>query len=340
MRRAFALVLFLGAHCRLDAQPLVDFPTDNRALAAGRPQDFYMFVERDFEGEKSYPWQGGQFGYVRGPRRAADKIIYTHLHEGVDIRPVQRDPAGNPTDQVRAAADGKVVHASTEAGASNYGRYVVVEHRWNGSPYYTLYAHLASIAVTPGQIVRQGEPLGIMGFTGAGIDRKRAHVHFEVCMLLSRNFESWHDTHFGASPNRHGIYNGLNLAGADPSRLLLEARKNPSLKIADYFASDEPAFSILINDSPHFSLIRDYPWLVPAGEIANPPAWKITFSRAGVPLKVEAHSQRLAEPRAAWVKETPYETSLVTKGYLTGPASSPRLTESGMRFARLLTWPD
>ena len=164
-----------------------------------------MYVNRDFEGEKSKPWEGGQFGFVRGPVRNGDRILCIQFHEGIDIRPVHRDAQGNPTDEVRAAAAGTVVHVSREAGASNYGRYVVVEHHWDGCPFYTIYAHLASISVESGQSLRQGEPLGIMGFTGAGIDRERAHIHFEVCMMLSRNFEGWHDANFpkGSKPPWH-----------------------------------------------------------------------------------------------------------------------------------------
>jgi len=335
-----ALALLLGTLSGLRAQPLVDFPTENHALLEGRPQDFFMFVERNFEGEKSRPWQGGQFGFVRGPQRSGEKVTFIQLHEGIDIRPVRRDAQGEPLDPVLAAAAGKVVHTSRAPGASNYGRYVVIEHRWDNSPYYTLYAHLASISVEPGQTVRQGEPIGVMGYTGAGINRERAHVHFEVALLLSQNFEAWHDAHFPGNPNQHGLFNGLNLAGTDPSRLLLEARRNPNLKISDYLSAGEPFFSIVVNDSPNFSLIRNYPWLVAKGEVANPPAWKITFSRAGQPLKIEAVKDRVAEPVAVWVKDTGQSPVATTKGLITGSPAAPRLTDSGMRFARLLTWPD
>ena len=58
-----------------------------------------------------------------------------------------------------------------------------------------------------------------MGFTGAGIDRERAHTHFEVCLMLNRNFEGWHEAYFRKDPNPHGIYNGLNLVGCDPATL-------------------------------------------------------------------------------------------------------------------------
>lgn len=322
------------------AAPLIDFPTSNHALVEGRPQDFYMYVNRNFEGETTKPWQGGQFGYVRGPVRQGDKVVYIQLHEGVDIRPENRDAQGNPIDPVLAAADGRVVHVSSLAGASNYGRYVVIEHREAGSPFYTLYAHLNTISVQPGDAVRQGEPIGQMGFTGAGIDRERAHVHFEVCMMLSRHYEAWHTAVFPTAPNRHGLYNGLNLVGADPSRLLVESRSNPSLTLRDYFASLDPAFKIAIKNSPGLDLIRNYPWLVPTGQPANPAAWVISFSRHGVPIKAVAYDQPLTTAKAVWVKPTDEPLKQLTKGLIAGTASAPQLTDSGQRFARLLEGPN
>lgn len=333
-------VLVLGGLLPLHAQPLVDFPTANHALADGNPQGFFMYVDRNFEGEKSKPWQGGQFGYVRGPVRSGGVVKYIQLHEGIDILPLQRDPEGNPLDIVKAAAAGTVVHISPQAGASNYGRYVVIENRWDGSPYYTLYAHLNAISVQVGQKVAQGSPIGVMGFTGAGINRERAHVHFEVCLLLSENFEGWHSTNFPGNANQHGVYNGLNLVGVDPARLLMEARNNPALKITDSIRANEPAFKITVKNTPNLTLISRYPWLVSPGEVANPPSWTITFSRHGVPPKAEASTQAVDGPVLAWVKETKQAYSQITKGLVSGPPGSPRLTDSGIRFGRLLTWPD
>lgn len=340
MRGGAATVLSLTACCVLRAAPLIDFPTDNHALADGRPQDFFMYVNRDFEGEKSRPWQGGQFGYVRGPQRSGGKVVYTHLHEGIDIAPMRRDPAGNPLDEVRAAADGRVVHVSSLPGASNYGRYLVIEHTWDGAKYYTLYAHLAKTLATVGQEVRQGDPIGQMGFSGAGIDRTRAHVHFEVCLLLSENFDSWHAAVFRGDPNVHGLYNGLNLVGIDPAKLLMDCRNNPSLSIVQAIASNEPAFKIAIRNSPNFSLLRNSPWLVQDGGVANPPSWIVSFNRHGAPLKIEASSRILSEPVATWVADTGLPPAAATKGLVAGTPSAPRLTDSGRRFARLLTWPD
>src|SRR6266480_4965519 len=165
---AFALVCSkaMGENQAVD----LGLPTDNNSLISGGGAAFNQNNKRIYIGVKSTPWEGGQYGFVRDPTDTAGGVVYTRFHEGMDIRPLHRDARGEPLDEVRAMADGKVVYASRVAGASNYGRYVVVEHRWGGCPYYTLYAHLNTIAVEAGQKVSQGEKLAIMGHTGSGIN--------------------------------------------------------------------------------------------------------------------------------------------------------------------------
>ena len=131
-------------------------PTDNDALFSGDGPAFYQYVDRDYDGVKSAPWEGGQYGFVRDPKSIEGGIVYTRFHEGIDIRSVHRDTNGEPLDEVRAIADGQVVHVSLVAGYSNYGKYIVIEHRWGGSNYYSLYGHLSSIAVQPGETVKRG----------------------------------------------------------------------------------------------------------------------------------------------------------------------------------------
>ncbi len=335
--RILALFLALAGSCM---GAVIDFPTANRALLDGRPEDFYMYVDRDFEGVKSQPWEGGSFGFVRGPQRVAGDVIFATLHEGIDIKPVRRDAAGVPLDDILAAAPGRVVHVSAEAGASNYGKYVVLEHDLDGIRFLTLYAHLASVSVAPGTTVRQGDVLGRMGYTGRGLDRTRAHLHFEVALLLNRNFEQWYETFHGSSPNRHGLYNGMNLSGTDPAAILLAAAKNPRFNLADHVASLEPTFRITVKNSPNFSLIRDYPWLVPDGENANPPAWTVAFTRSGFPIRVVAAETPVEAPVLSWLQPSHVAPVHATRGIVGGSPTQPRLTDSGTRFSRLLTWPD
>src|SRR6184192_4700995 len=188
--RSFAAVvsLFLLSHFSMMAQTersVLDLvlPTDNDALFSGGGRAFYQYIERDFKGEKSTPWEGGQYGFVRDPVETSSGVVYTRVHEGIDVRPLHRDENGEPLDEVRAIADGKVVHTNFVPGYSNYGKYIVIEHRWDGSPYFSLYGHLSKIDVQSGENVHRGQHIAVMGYTGAGINRARAHVHLELNLI-------------------------------------------------------------------------------------------------------------------------------------------------------------
>ena len=58
--------------------------------------------------------------------------------------------------------------------SGGYGRLVIVDH---GNGIHTYYAHLSKIMVLPGQEIRQGEMVGLVGSSG----RVTApHLHYEV----------------------------------------------------------------------------------------------------------------------------------------------------------------
>jgi murein DD-endopeptidase MepM/ murein hydrolase activator NlpD len=148
-RLLFTLLGLLAVLPSTQAQNLL-LPTDNRALF-DQPDAFFQFVDRDFEGAKTTPWEGGQFGFVRDPRRLGKSIAYARFHEGLDIKPLRRDAQGNPQDEVRAIADGLVAYVTAASNLSNYGRYIVVRHDWGQGSFYSLYAHLREAHVTAGQ---------------------------------------------------------------------------------------------------------------------------------------------------------------------------------------------
>lgn len=315
-------------------------PTDNDALFSGDGPAFYQYIERNYKGVKSTPWEGGQYGFVRDPTDTAAGIVYTRFHEGIDIKPVQRDASGEPLDQIRAIADGKVVHSNPVASHSNYGRYVVIEHRWAGSNYYSLYGHLSAITVKPGQAVHKGEPIAVMGYTGKGINRERAHVHLELNLLRSHSFESWHDTFFHTDPNHNGIYNGLNLVGLDIARLYLALRKNPSLTIPQFLDGEEVYYKVLLPRSPHFELPRRYTWLLHSGATAKMSSWEVSFARSGFPLKIEPSEKQVNQPELSYAKETSADAKYFTQGVIAGRGENAQLTENGRQLMRLWIWPD
>src|SRR5437667_6545575 len=223
-------------------QKIVDLvlPTENDALFHGGGPEFYQYIERDYQGVKSTPWQGGQYGFVRDPMETAAGMIYTRFHEGIDIRPLHRDGRGEPLDEVRAIAEGKVVYTNSVPGYSNYGKYIVIEHRWGGSPYFSLYGHLSKIDVRTGDAVHRGQQIAVMGYTGAGINRERAHLHLELNLMLNHNFQEWYSSFLHENdPNHHGIYNGINLVGLNIAQLYLKLRENPSLTIPQFLGEEE-----------------------------------------------------------------------------------------------------
>jgi murein DD-endopeptidase MepM/ murein hydrolase activator NlpD len=100
------------------------------------------------------------------------------LHTGVDIV----NPLGTP---VRAVADGQVVYAGNDAlllfgpRLGYYGNLIVtrLDGAPEGEPVYVLFGHLDKIGVVPGQHVRAGDVLGLVGMTGIAIG---PHLHLEV----------------------------------------------------------------------------------------------------------------------------------------------------------------
>src|SRR6266480_7877073 len=79
-------------------------PTDNNALFSGDGPAFYQYIERNYKGVKSTPWEGGQYGFVRDPIATSAGIVYSRFHEGIDIRALRRDAHGEPLDEVHAIA--------------------------------------------------------------------------------------------------------------------------------------------------------------------------------------------------------------------------------------------
>jgi murein DD-endopeptidase MepM/ murein hydrolase activator NlpD len=85
-------------------------------------------------------------------------------HSGLDF-------AGAPGTRVLAVADGIVSHAGPDGG---YGRLIEITH---GNGYVTRYAHNAKLLVDPGQTVKRGDAIALMGSTGRSTG---THLHFEV----------------------------------------------------------------------------------------------------------------------------------------------------------------
>ena len=90
-----------------------------------------------------------------------------HFHFGIDLAAT----AGTPVSSVDA---GQAEVLSPSGGGGGYGLHVVVHHAQGVA---TMYAHLADVVISQGQVVQGGTVLGHEGSTGLSTG---PHLHFEV----------------------------------------------------------------------------------------------------------------------------------------------------------------
>lgn len=97
--------------------------------------------------------------------RASPGGIGSTNHKGLDIGRVYY------SSEVYASKGGVV---TVSQNIKSYGNYVVISH---GDGTTTLYAHLSSRKVSVGQVVKQGQVIGITGSSG---NSTGPHLHFEI----------------------------------------------------------------------------------------------------------------------------------------------------------------
>jgi murein DD-endopeptidase MepM/ murein hydrolase activator NlpD len=128
------------------------------------------YVRRDVERQEAlvgahpsiwptYGWLTGTFGGRPDPFTGERAF-----HQGLDISTAKGQP-------VYATANGTVDSA---AYTGEYGNLIVVRHDFGLS---TRYGHLSKFNVKPGQTVKRGDVIGLVGSTGRSTG---AHLHYEV----------------------------------------------------------------------------------------------------------------------------------------------------------------
>ncbi|MGC8908848.1 MAG: M23 family metallopeptidase [Desulfomonilaceae bacterium] len=117
-------------------------------------------VQNPLAGNLRFPIDNGclssPFGYRRGV-----------FHSGLDI-------TADPGEPIHACADGEVVFAGTMKKYRSYGKMVLIDH---GEGVLTRYAHASKILVKPGQKVKMGQQIALVGKTGRAT---APHLHLEI----------------------------------------------------------------------------------------------------------------------------------------------------------------
>lgn len=124
------------------------------------------------------PYSSSYISSGFGPRSLGSSSI----HYGLDITM----PGADSWDKKIIAAGSGTVLIATNSCSHNYrknyncgcnggyGRYVVIDH---GNGVLAWYGHMASVSVSVGQTVSQGQTIGYMGCTGYSTG---PHLHFEI----------------------------------------------------------------------------------------------------------------------------------------------------------------
>ena len=262
-----------------NAQPF-HFPTANqKLLEPGREDEFFV-------GTIGKPWPSGTFGCVRSEG--------WKFHEGLDIRCQQRDKRGEPIDPVMATADGVVSYVNRKPGLSNYGNYVILKHVIDGVAVFSLYAHLRSIRsdLAAGLSVKQGEEIGVLGRTTntrEGISRDRAHVHFELNLMLTERFDQWYRKDHPKDRNDHGNWNGRALAGLDPQAVFLaQQQQGQNFRFLTFIQNQTEMFRAYITGN-RLPWLDRYPSLLRPNPVANregTAGFEVAINYAGVPYQI------------------------------------------------------
>ena len=312
-----------------------ELPTANRALFEKGGEEKY------FVGTIGKTWVSGTFGCVRTGG--------WQMHEGLDIRCLQRDRKGEPTDPVLATAAGTVAYVSTRPSLSNYGNYVILRHSVDGLDVYSLYGHLREVRsdLKAGQAIKAGEQIGVMGRTAnthEGISKDRAHLHFELNLLVNDRFAAWHKKTAPGQRNDHGVWNGQNLLGLDPRPVLLGSHDQPTGFSLLNFLQHQTELCRVVVRKTNFPWLQRYAPLVrpnPQAQKEGVAGYELVMNFNGIPFELIPRAASEIKGKGTFqllsVNQAEYHKNPARR-LVTPKGSRWELTSQGQRLLDLLTY--
>jgi len=109
---------------------------------------FIWPIKEEFKISSNYGWRSNK-----------------RFHDGIDL-------TARPGTHILASRSGKVIYSDNRIGG--YGNMVIINHF---DKMYTVYAHNEKNIAKFGDLVKQGEPIAVIGSTGRSTG---IHLHFEI----------------------------------------------------------------------------------------------------------------------------------------------------------------
>jgi hypothetical protein len=241
------------------------------------------------------------------------------------------------------------IFVASSGTLSNYGNYIILRHHLEGLEIYSLYAHLREIRsdLKAGHEVRGGEILGTMGRTSntrQEITRDRAHLHFELNLLVNDRFTSWYRKNAPGQRNDHGVWNGQNLLALDPYQIFLaQKEQGPAFSLIRYVRTQPELCRVLVR-ATRFPWLTRYPGLVkrnPTAEQEGACSYEIALNFNGVPFELIPRAASEIKPqgrlRLLSVNEAEQQNNPCRK-LLTKRGQKWQLTNQGTRLLELLIY--
>jgi murein DD-endopeptidase MepM/ murein hydrolase activator NlpD len=232
---------------------------------------------------------------------------------------------------------------------SNYGKCIIIRHVVEGLEIYSLYAHLSDAApgLAAGKSVRAGEVIATMGRTSTAevITKDRAHVHFELNVLVNDNFAAWFKQNSTPGErNDHGEWNGQNLNGLDPREILL-GEHNPAhpFSLLNFLRSQTEMCRVLVR-ATDFPYLKRYSELVlrnPVAEKEGVAGYEIALNYNGVAfaLMPRAASEIKSQAKIQLLSvNSPIAEGNRCRKMLTQRSGRWQLTDSGRREIEMLIY--
>ena len=162
-------------------------------------------------------------------------------------------------------------------------------------------------------------------------------LHFEINVMLNDDYDRWHNVTY-RSHNRHGKFNGINLAGLDVAELYRLMALDPDLTIKEFIRSKPVFYGVIVPNYSMPDLLMRYPWLLdddaPASDDA--PAWEFLFTASGFPVAITRSFRTYDEPVVSRVADVAHPYHQMTIGRVKGSGGQATLSSSGRRYLSII----
>ena len=200
--------------------------------------------------------------------------------------------------------------------------------------------------IKAGLRVKSGQVIATMGRTSSvtTIGKDRAHVHFELNLLVNNRFSAWFKKNLPGERNDHGDWNGQNFIGLDPRLIFLEEQKlGAKFNLQNFIRNQTELCRVVVRDT-------DFPWLHRYPQLIrrNPVAEKEGVAGYEIALNFNALPYELI-PRAASELKSKASVQLLSVNAVEQQKNPARrlvsdakgrwsLTEHGLRAVSLLIY--